>query len=59
MTDQEQSQQDGEGQESGPDRLKAVPAYLDTESGRSVQNFGWLSLWEEVVAHNLLQAQRP
>jgi len=54
MTAQEQSQQDGEGevqvQESGPDGLEVFLAYLDTERGRSVRNFGWLSLWEEVVA---------
>jgi len=61
MTAQEQSQQDGEGevqvQESGPDGLEVFLAYLDTKSGRSVWNFGWLFLREEVVANNLLQAQ--
>ncbi len=63
MTAQEQSHQDGEGevqvQESGPDGLEVFLAYLDTESGLLVRNFGWLSLREEVVANNLLRAQRP
>ena len=60
MKAQGRIQQDGEGkvqvQESGPDGLEVFLAYLDTRSGRSVRNFGWLSLWEEVVVYNLLQA---
>ncbi len=63
MTPQEQSRQDGEEemqeQESGPDGLEVFLAYLDSESGRSVRNFGRLSLWEELVPNNLLQAHRP
>lgn len=63
MTAQEKSQQDGEGevqvQEFGSNGLEVFLAYLDKESGSSFRNFGWLSLWEEVVANNLLQAQRP
>lgn len=60
MKAQEQIQKDGKGkvqvQESDPDGLEVFLTYLDTESGHSVRNFGWLSLWEEVVAYNLLQA---